>query len=195
MINELTTLVEWDTQRLGARVYESDSDDQLIARALRSDRGAFAALMARHSKAVYLFAWGVTRSASDAEDITQDVFVVAWAKLREIRIAGSSALPWLLVTCRNMIRNHVRRASYRGVVSLDEAIATEGVTTHADELRWVMQEIEKLGGVDQRICTLCLIEGYSYSEASAQLGLSQSAIAKRVERIRVSLRATVRGQA
>ena len=180
---------------MGARVYETDSDEQLVARALRSDRGAFAALMSRHSKAVYLFAWGATRSTSDAEDITQDVFVVAWAKLRDIRIAGHSALPWLLVTCRNTIRNHVRRESYRGVVSLDEAIGTAGVAGHADELRWVMHEIAKLGGVDQRICTLCLIEGYSYSEAAAQIGITQSAVAKRVERIRAGLRATVRGEA
>lgn len=184
------------------RVYESDSDDRLIARALRSDRGAFAELMRRHSRAVYLFAWGATRNGPDAEDITQDVFVTAWSKMRQVRIAGSSALPWLLVTARNTIRNHQRREGYRAVVELSDDLAPASVlgeaaasVARADELHWVMAEIGKLGGVDQRVCELCLVEGRSYAEASAQLGLSSSAIAKRVERIRTALRATVRGEA
>ena len=183
----------------GGPMYATDSDEQLIARSLRSDRGAFAELFARHSKPVYLYAWGVTRHNGDAEDITQEVFVTAWAKLAQIRIAGSSALPWLLVTCRNLLLNHSRRQSYRATTELDEMAIDHRTSTRAadaaarsEELRLVMHEIGQLDGTDQRICQLCLVEGYSYAEAASKLGITSSAIAKRVERLRIALKAAVR---
>jgi RNA polymerase sigma-70 factor (ECF subfamily) len=42
---------------------------------------------------------------------------------------------------------------------------------------------------------LCLVEGYSYAEAAEHLGLSTSAVAKRLERARASVRRAVRGDA
>jgi RNA polymerase sigma-70 factor (ECF subfamily) len=175
-------------------MYESATDGELIARA-HSDRGAFSALFARHSKAVYLFAWGVTRDELDAQDITQETFVTAWGKLAEIRIVEASALPWLLVTTRNLLRNHSRKQ--RTTLQLDESLATGGETNAAarrEELQWVMHSISQLGGIDQRICQLCLIEGYGYADAARQLGLTTSAVAKRVERVRAVLRAAVWGE-
>ena len=176
-------------------MYDTASDDELVTLALRSDRGAFAALFDRHAGAVFDYAWGLTRSTTDAEDLTQDVFATAWTKLAGIRIVERSVLPWLLVTTRNHARNHARRAYHRATVELDENLTAASEAQHRDELQWVMSEIAKLGGVDQRICQLCLVEGYGYAEAAAHLGLSTSSIAKRVERLRARLRATVRGEA
>lgn len=176
-------------------MYDAASDAELVALALRSDRGAFAALMSRHSRAVFLYAWGVTRNTADAEDVTQDVFVTAWAKLAGIRIVDASVLPWLLVTARNLLANHRRRAFFRTTVELDETIAGAAPeTSRHDELQWVLAEIDKLGGLDRRICQLCLVEGYGYAEAAKHLGLSTSAVAKRVERARSALRSAVRGE-
>lgn len=187
-----TSTVEGTSPR--GRMYDTESDGQLVQLARRGDRGAFSALFARHGKAVYLYAWGQTRDDRDAEDVAQEVFVVAWRKLASIRIVEASALPWLLVTCRNVSRNTLR--ARRAAVSLDDAVLPGDRTRQerAEELTWVRQAIERLGGMDQRIIHLCLVEGYSYAEAADHLGLSTSAIAKRVERVRATLRFTVRGE-
>lgn len=176
-------------------MYDTDSDAQLIELARRGDRGAFSALFARHGKAVYLYAWGMTRDDHDAEDVVQEVFVVAWRKLRGIRIVESSALPWLLVTTRNLARNAVR--ARRITVELDETVLPGDRTRQerVEELTWVRQAVGRLGGMDQRVVHLCLVEGYSYAEAGDHLGLTTSAVAKRVERLRVTLRQAVRGDA
>lgn len=175
-------------------MYETDTDSELIRLARRGDRGAFSALFARHGKAIYLYAWGMTRDNSDAEDIVQEVFVVAWRRLADIRIVESSVLPWLLVVCRNVSRNTLR--ARRAHIPLDETLLPGDRTRQerVEEISWVRQAIERLGGMDQRVVHLCLIEGYSYAEAAEHLGLSTSAIAKRVERVRASLRKTVRGE-
>ncbi|WP_051192070.1 RNA polymerase sigma factor [Microbacterium luticocti] len=175
-------------------MYDTDTDGELIRLALRGDRGAFSALFARHGKAVYLYAWGMTRDDRDAEDVVQETFVVAWRKLRGIRLVDASALPWLLVTCRNLTRNVLR--ARRAHLVLDESLLPGDHTRQEriEELTWVRDAIGRLGGMDQRIVHLCLVEGFSYAEAADHLGLSTSAVAKRVERVRVTLRRAVRGE-
>ncbi|AYF96871.1 RNA polymerase sigma factor [Protaetiibacter intestinalis] len=175
-------------------MYATASDEELVSRALRGDRGAFRALFDRHAKAVYSYAWGMVRDDRDAEDVTQEVFVLAWRKLGGLRIVDSSALPWLLVCCRNVSRNQLR--TRRESVVLDETLLPGDRIRQdrVEELSWARVEIGRLGGVDQRIVHLCLVEGYGYEEAAAHLGLSRSAVAKRVERLRVALRQAVRGE-
>ncbi|QAY74524.1 sigma-70 family RNA polymerase sigma factor [Agromyces protaetiae] len=175
-------------------MYDSLSDAELIRLAQRGDRGAFSALYARHGKAIYLYAWGMTRDDREAEDVTQEVFVVAWRRLRDIRLVDASVLPWMLVTCRNLSRNALR--ARRDALVLDESLLPGDRTRQEriEELSWVRQAVERLGGMDQRIVHLCLVEGYSYAEAADHLGLSVSAVAKRVERARAALRLAVRGE-
>ena len=171
------------------------TDEQLISSVTSSDSRAFGELFDRHSRAVYLYAWGAVQDARDAEDITQDVFETAWMKARQIRIVDSSALPWLLVTARNSVNNHRRRASLRRTNVLDESVLKAmPASDAAEELQWVRLEIGKLSAVDRRVCELCLIDGYSYKEAARQLGLTAGALAKRVERLRIHLRATARSE-
>jgi len=171
------------------------TDEQLISSATKSDNRAFGELFDRHSRAVYLYAWGAVQDARDAEDITQDVFETAWKKVRQIRIVDSSALPWLLVTARHSVSNHRRRAGFRRTNVLDEAALNATPDSDAaEELQWVRWEIGRLSAIDQRVCELCLIEGHSYREAARQLGLTAGALAKRVERLRIHLRATARSE-
>ena len=174
------------------------SDERLIAEAISVGGRAFGELFDRHSRAVYLYVWGLAGDAGDAEDITQDVFETAWRKLGAIRLVDSSVLPWLLVTAKYSWRNHERRKAHRRSEQLDESAldprSSVQTSSSAEELHWVRLEIGKLSAIDQQICNLCLIDGYSYKEAARTVGLSPGAIAKRVERLRTHLRATVRSE-
>ncbi|UJP10462.1 sigma-70 family RNA polymerase sigma factor [Microbacterium sp. KUDC0406] len=171
-----------------------DADAELIRLARRGDRGAFSALYARHAKAVYLYAWSMLRADDDAEDVAQEVFVVAWRRLKQVRVVDSSALPWLLVTARNHARNVIR--GRRAALPLDESLLPGDATRQerVEELSWVRQAVERLGGMDQRIIQLCLVEGYSYDEAAEHLGLSTTALAKRLQRARAGIRLSLRGE-
>jgi len=173
----------------------AQTDEELLAAA---SGGALGELFDRHSRAVYLYLWGLVGNVRDAEDLTQDVFETAWKKLDTIRIVDKSALPWLLVTAKFCFRNAERRLAHRRTTLLEDSVidprSTNQQSDSAEELQWVQFEIDKLGDVDRKICTLCLVEGHSYKDAARMVGLSTGAIAKRVERLRTHLRTTVRSE-
>ena len=170
-------------------------DVELIARSIARDERAFGELFDRHATAVYRFAYSLTHDITEAQELVQETFVTAWKKLADIRLAGDSMLPWLIVTCRFHSRNQRRSASRHDALPLDELIARRGAVAehedhlaHREEMEWVFAAIRKLSDVDQRIVELCLYEGRSYREAARMLGLTVSGLTKRVERTRKKLR-------
>jgi len=99
MVNPPTTLEEGSLT----------GDRELVERAARGDRAAFGQLYDRHVRPVYWQAYAVVRDGNEAEDITQDVFITTWDKLRSINLVDESVLPWLLVTARFTALNSRRR--------------------------------------------------------------------------------------
>ena len=160
------------------------SDRQLLLSVQAGDRTSFHDLYRRHASAVLRYAWRLADDSSDAEDLVQEVFATLWAKRRGVALPGESVLPWLLVTCRNHGANLVRKKARTRTVAMgdDEAYATP--SDAADDLRWIHDEIDSLGPLDQQICRLCLLEGVPYREAADELGITANGVAKRVERIR-----------
>jgi len=172
-----------------------DSDVDLIRRALARDDRAFGELFDRHSTAVYRYAYSLTHDLVETQELVQETFVTAWRRLADLRLAGDSLLPWLIATCRNHALNLQRSRARTDVLPLDERVAARGATAlvlereeHAAELAWVLDAIQRLGEPDRSIVELCLYEGRSYKEAALALGLSVSAVSKRVERSRERLR-------
>jgi RNA polymerase sigma-70 factor (ECF subfamily) len=165
------------------------TDLELLARASENDSRAFGVLFDRHSAAVFRYAWGFVRQDADAQELLQDTFLTAWDRRSSIRLVGESALPWLLVTCRNHARNQTRRNRYRASLPLRESDAASVIDPA--ELRWVREAIDSLEETDRMVCELCLVDGASYREAALVLGSTEAAVAKRLQRARAKLRKAV----
>ena len=169
-------------------------DVELIARSIARDERAFGELFDRHSKAVFRFAFSLTHDHTEAQELVQETFITTWKKLADIRLAGDSMLPWLLVTTRNHSKNLRRKTQRASALPLDEHIRSGNRDIEAEnqqvreELEWTFAAVRQLSETDQRIVELCLYEGRSYKEAALQLGLSVSGVTKRVERARTRLR-------
>jgi RNA polymerase sigma-70 factor (ECF subfamily) len=71
------------------------SDVELVARARQGDAAAFGALVDLHRSAVYRAARAALHSHEDAEDATQDAFVIAYQRLASFR-GDASFKTWLL---------------------------------------------------------------------------------------------------
>jgi len=169
-------------------------DVELIAKSIARDARAFGDLFDRHSTAVYRFAYSLTHDNTEAQEVVQETFVTAWKKLADIRLAGDSMLPWLIVTARYHVQNLRRERAREYALPLDEHIRHKGDIASVenerdrDELEWVFAAVRKLSPTDQRIVELCLYEGRTYKEAALQLGISLAGVTKRVERTRTRLR-------
>lgn len=164
------------------------SDGQLIERMSAGEMRALSALYDRHSAAVARYAWALAADRHDAEELLQDTFVTVWRSARRIRLVGSSALPWLLVTCRNHARNLARKRARDRTVPLPDDLPSIDDTDTREQLRWVTEAISLLDPTDRRVCELCLVEGRPYKEVAALLGTSVGAIKQRVARSRARLR-------
>ncbi|MCH8922207.1 MAG: sigma-70 family RNA polymerase sigma factor [Planctomycetes bacterium] len=94
--------------------------DQLLIEAVhRGDRDAFASIVERYHGAVYGYLRARLLEPSDAEDLTQEVFLrCCQGKAR----FDSSAmiLPWLIGVARNVLREHIRKMTRRNEVAWTE---------------------------------------------------------------------------
>jgi RNA polymerase sigma-70 factor (ECF subfamily) len=92
--------------------------------AQRGDRRAFQELYEDHCGRIFRLALRYMRSLEDAEDVTQETFIKAYAGLRSFDVnlsAGFSA--WLNRICLNSAIDHQRKAKRlagNGLVSLDD---------------------------------------------------------------------------
>ncbi len=177
---------------------EVADDVELLTRAQEGDRLAFADLYDRHVRPVYWQAYSVVRDAGEAEEVTQDVFVTAWRKIRAITPVDGSLLPWLLVTARYTALNAHRRASRRRNDALDDDVLKEADSPVEREIEaaQVRAEIDKavaaLAENDRRLYELCVEGDRTYEQAARELGVSHAVVRNRLHRLRTRLRADLR---
>src|SRR6266700_8205350 len=74
---------------LRSRAAEAEADRLLVERARAGDEQAFGALVARYGQPVLSLCYASTLDASEAEDLSQEVFLSAWRNLKRFR--GESA--------------------------------------------------------------------------------------------------------
>ena len=171
-------------------------DRTLLARAARGDRAAFGRLYDRHVRPVYWQAFAVVRDADEAQDVTQDVFITCWNKIRTIAVVDESVLPWLLVTARFTALNARRRGQRSPYRELD--LDTPSTTTVEDEVDagLVRAEIDKataaLTATDRRLYELCVAGDHTYEMAARELGVSHAVVRNRLARLRIRLRSDLR---
>ncbi|MFC4241838.1 RNA polymerase sigma factor [Gryllotalpicola reticulitermitis] len=161
-------------------------DPALVAEARSGAVEAFEVIYRRHAPVVMRFAWAKLGDRPTAEDVLQDTFILAWRKRREMPQVESSLLPWLLAIAANHARNASRHRTRCATVPLDEN--HPDVASGPVEVAAIAEALGALSPTERRICHLCLIEGYSYREAAAQLGITEGAVRKRLQRARASLR-------
>ena len=172
------------------------TDAELWQRAASGDSGAFGTLFERHGRLVYNFCFRRTADWAQAEELASVVFLEAWRRRNEVRLAGSSAAPWLLGVATNVLRN-ARRAQRRHRAALErlprehEPDFSSDVDERLDDERQmaaILRVVGKLPRTDQEILALCAWEGLSYEEAALALGTPVGTVRSRLSRARGRLR-------
>lgn len=183
------------------------SDDPVFVEKLRAgDAAAFETLVDRHSGDIYALLYRLTENAEEAADLTQDTFLKALRSLSGFR--GDSGLKtWLFRIAINESRNRFRwwkRRRKDATISLDAMMGT-GERTVSDTLADSGQSPEEtaltsereyalaaalldLPDVYREAVILCDIEGLSYEDTAAALGVSIGTVKSRISRGREELR-------
>lgn len=176
----------------------STDDATLVARAAAGSELAFRALYRAYVRPVYWLAHELVGNPADAEDVTQETFLVAWRKLGGLQLAGDSLLPWLVTVCRFQAANRIRRqqrdrAHTAGTPDdgIRSTVDVEQQIIDAEFAQRILREVQGLSSLDREIFRLCATEGYAYSAAAEQLGVAHGVVRNRLSRIRTRLRTVV----
>lgn len=175
------------------------SDQKWAAQAAAGDESAFRELYRAHVRPVYWIARGILGSAADAEDVTQETFVVAWRKLPGLELQGDSILPWLATICRFQAANRLRRRrrdeahmTDAADETLADAVSVEDQVITAALAARIAAEVGSLSELDREIFRLCAAEGYAYQAAAEELGVTHAVVRNRLSRVRTQLRGAVK---
>lgn len=171
------------------------SERELFSLVQRGDQEAFRALFRLHQQPVYLTAYNVVRSGTDAEEIMQDSFLTLWKKRAKISLVGESPLPWLVTTARFLALNRRRANARTAGEPLDAAATAADESASPVDGVLAAELMERLGSltagmsaVDRDIFRLCLLDELSYEQAARQLGISHGAVRNRLSRLKGRLR-------
>ena len=156
--------------------------------AAAGDALAFARLYREHAGRIHSLA---RRMASDheADELTQDVFVRAWEKLKTFR--GESAFgTWLHRLAVNLILARRQSASTRRARDAgDEALEWTPARSAQPELAMDFETaIAKLPDGARQIFVLFDVEGYRHEEIAEMLGVSVGTSKSQLHRARMMLR-------
>lgn len=158
------------------------NEAELVARACRGDREAFAALYDAYVDRIYRYVYFRVGGAAEAEDLTSAVFLKAWEAVGGYQPRGLPFAAWLFRIAHNAVVDHYR--TRRETASLDAPGTvvedpTPGVAAAVEQSLTGETLRAALGGLteDQRqVIVMKLIEGYSTEEIAAALGKKPGAI-------------------
>jgi RNA polymerase sigma factor (sigma-70 family) len=179
---------------------QEQPDGALVARALRGDDAAFAALVTRHKRWAFVFVRRYVGNSADAYDVLQDTFFAAWRALSRYEASRPFEF-WLRRIALNKCRDRNRRETVRRLLKAhggempdisDPAPGPSAVAESDQEMRRLESSIGKLPRSLKEPLLLTALEGLSQEQAGQLLGVSAKAIETKVYRARARLK-SIRG--
>jgi RNA polymerase sigma-70 factor (ECF subfamily) len=164
--------------------------DPLAARLADGDPLAPKALVERHYRELYRYAFSVLREEQSAEDAVQDAFERAFSALgrySEERLRAMRLRPWMYKITLNVARNRLRR---RREVPVEEPSVAGGAVSDQDR-EAVMDVLAALGELPERqrvAVTLRYLQDMPYAEISSATGWPEGTAKTLVRRGLVRLR-------
>src|SRR5436305_11950161 len=87
-----------------------DPDSNLVERCLNGDEAAWETLVRTHTRRVYGFCYRFTGRDTEAQDLTQEVFLRVFRSLKSYRSDEGAFVTWLNRLSRNLLIDHYRRS-------------------------------------------------------------------------------------
>ena len=171
----------------------------LVDQASAGDAAAFAALYERFVDTVYRYFYYRTGECSEAEDLTEQVFLKAWEALGKFTWQGRPFLAWLYRLARNLQVDHLRcgRRSLpldsleRHPALVDQQSVSQLARTLDAEL--LARAVRQLTPEQQQVILLRFAEGLDTPRIASILDKHESAIralqARALQRLRQILSA------
>ncbi|HLF82660.1 MAG TPA: sigma-70 family RNA polymerase sigma factor [Blastocatellia bacterium] len=164
-------------------------DDAAAIRTCRDgDRQAFRHLVERYQAQAIGHAISILGNREDARDAVQDAFIDAFQALNGFDLSRSF-YPWFYVLLRNRCyKSSAARTRLRTDSIEDVEILEPSESMPYEELLMLDRALLELDPEDREIITLKHLDGLSYQELSARLGIPAGTVMSRLFHARSRLR-------
>lgn len=192
-------------ERIGGSAVETDWQ-VLVERCLSGDSFAWAELVRSHHRRVYGMCFRFTGSASDAEDLTQEVFLKVYGNLAAFDLARGSFQTWITTMTRNLLVDHFRRSrAQRSTDSMDagwdgdgeeqplaQRLADPAPGQHEKALqkeieKMVQEALTKISPELREAVILRDLQDLDYKEIAQVLRIPEGTVKSRISRGRAEL--------
>ncbi len=196
--------------RSGARKFVTgsalDDDARLVERCLSGQETAWEDLVKLHTRRVYAICYRFTNSDSEAQDLTQDVFMRVFRNLKSFRAGEGSFVVWLTRLTRNLLIDNYRRTRLdRATDSLEEQAPmleektammsrTDGMLAGREASEVLQQGLQKLSPELRETVILRDLEELDYKEIAQVLGVPEGTVKSRLNRGRAELARVLKRQ-
>jgi RNA polymerase sigma factor (sigma-70 family) len=168
--------------------------DALLPQIAAGEPTAVDAFLRRHTHMVWGLARRFCRSAEDAEDATQDIFVEVWKSAARYDANAGSEVTFLMTIARRRLIDRARRQGRRPAAELLEdagTIAAPAVRDRAelhDEVQRAQAALAQLRPEQREVLDLALGQGRTHQEISAAIGIPLGTVKSHARRGLIRLR-------
>jgi RNA polymerase sigma-70 factor, ECF subfamily len=178
----------------------------LVERCLRGDSFAWTELVKAHHRRVYGLCYRFTGSPTDAEDLTQEVFLKVYGNLAAFDLARGTFQTWITTMTRNLLVDHFRRSRAQRVTdSIDagwdgdgdelplvQRLAESGPTQHDQAVKkeiekMVQEALTKISPELREAVILRDLQDLDYKEIAQVLHIPEGTVKSRISRGRAEL--------
>lgn len=173
-----------------------DEERRYLEALARDDRSAFDALYLKYAAKTEEFLYRMLKDHSEAEVITQDIFLKIWRNRTSIGAVDAFG-PYLFRMARNAVydrfdnrsvrENYARRASL-----LPEYELPDSAIDSRDLLLLIRMVVEKMPEQRRRIFRMSREEGLSNDQIAEQLSISRRTVENQISRALAELRKLVK---
>ena len=177
----------------GARIV-TDSDRQLVERAVCGDRDAFGDLIERYRPLVHGVVLERVHNSEDAEDLVQESFVRAHQELSRL-VDGKRFAVWLSVIAGNTVTDWWRRRTVQQRPDVTTEVASlypplrqpDEIAEESDTSAHLWRGIDKLAPELRKVLVLTYLEGCTQRQIAHFLGIPAATVHWRLFRARRKL--------
>ncbi len=175
-------MLDISSHKSAVRTLPLPNETDLLARVAEGDEKAFALIFHHYRHKIYSYAYHISGSSAQADELVQDVFLKIWLyrdKIPHILRFDN----WLFTIARNqvfdMLKSLAREASLRqqmaGLLDPDANPVEDRMLTRENEIK-LQRALDKLSPRQKLIFTLSRNEGLKHEEIASQLHISRHTV-------------------
>jgi RNA polymerase sigma-70 factor (ECF subfamily) len=188
-----------------------DPDSLLVERCINGDTAAWEDLVRLHTRRVYGICYRFTGSDSEAQDLTQDVFLRIFRTVKSFRMEEGSFATWTARVTRNLLIDHYRRTRLEratdsiedqlpriegglGTVNQASVPRPDALVAGREKEEIVQAALKKLSPELRETVILRDLQEMEYREIALVLGIPEGTVKSRLNRGRAELARILRKQ-